>query len=227
MDIQQKLRELKEMYEGGLISAAIYEQQQKAVLAGRTDGPMPQGDVKPTALGSGLLDPKKNLRALIRLAVLATVVLIGIWLVYAISGRDGKDAISQFASQTGIGKQVIPWSDRADTAARKLIDANKEKIAAAIQGVTHPSGKDPRLAKFGVSKLGDRVLVEMVIGWKGGLVGGDYSTTVTWEIGEQGHIDARVTLDSALTSVEQKNKEMLNEYFRTKVYPAFYADTHG
>lgn len=227
MDIQHKLRELKEMYESGLISAAVYEQEQKAVLAGHANGPAPPRRAENAPIASGLLDPKKNLRALVRLAVIAAAVLIGIWFIYTVSSRDGKDAISQFASQTGIGKQVIPWSDRADTAARKLVEANQAKIAGAIQGVTHPSGKEPTLTKFGVSKLADRILVEMVVRWKGAFMGGDYSTTVVWEIGEQGHIDARVTLDTTLTSVEQKNKEMLNEYFRTKVYPAFYADTHG
>jgi hypothetical protein len=69
------------------------------------------------------------------------------------------------------------------------------------------------LTKYTVSKLADRILVEIVVDWKGGVLGGRYMTTVVWEIGEHGHIQARVTLDSALTSVEQKNKDMLNDYF--------------
>ena len=143
------------------------------------------------------------------------------------SGKEGKDSISQFASQTGVGTQVIPWRDRADTAARKLIERNKESIANAIQGIAHPTGKEAVLSTYTVSKLADRVLIDLKVEWKGGIVGNSYTTSVAWEIGEKGHIEAKVTIDSAMIAIDPKNKEMLDDYFRTKVYPAFFADIGG
>src|SRR6266702_4475325 len=131
MVIRGKLQELKEMYEKGLITAAVYEQQHKGVLAGAGGA---ASDRSATDYSSGMgavLDPKKNIAALRRLIILAVLGLAGIWLVYSLSGRQTKDSISQFASETGIGKQVIPWTDRADTAVRKLVELNKDKIAAA------------------------------------------------------------------------------------------------
>jgi hypothetical protein len=153
--------------------------------------------------------------------------LVGIWAIYSLSDRQTKDSISQFASQTGIGKQVIPWTARADTAARKLIELNKDKIAAAIQATTHPTGSSPSMTNYKVSKLPDRILVEMTVAWKGGFVRGDYSTVVAWEIAEKNDPHARVTFDSALTRVEPKNARELNDYFFTKVYATFITDMGG
>ena len=106
----------------------------------------------------------------------------------------------------------------------RLPEDPKELIAKAIQGIAHPTGKEPVLSAYTVSKLADRILIDLKVEWKGGIVGNSYVTSVAWEIGEKGHIGAKVTIDSAMTAVDPKNKEMLDDYFRTKVYPTFFAD---
>jgi hypothetical protein len=223
VDIQQKLKDLKEMHDKGLVTAAVYEEQQKALLASDAkSSPAPSPNSQ-----SSFFDLKKNMSVLAKLLVLVLIVLGGIWFFYNLSDQGGKDAIGQFASQTGIGAQVIPWADRADTAVRKLIERNKQKIAEAIQGITHPTGNNPVLTDLSISKFSDRVLVEMVVEWKGGILGTQYSTSVAWEIDKKNHINAKVIADSAALGVEARNKDALNEYFRTKVYPAFYGDMGG
>lgn len=223
VDIQKKLQDLKEMHDKGLITTAVYEEQQKTLLSSNTKNnftPSPNSS-------SSFFDIKKNLSVLRKLLIVFLVVLASIWFFYKLSSQGGKDAIGQFASQTGIGTQVISWSDRADTAARRLIERNKQKIAEAIQGITHPTGSNPILTGVSTSKFSDRILVEIVVEWRGGVLGNQYSTTVGWEIGQNNHINAKVTLDSAIIGIEARNKDMLNEYFRTKIYPAFYADMGG
>jgi len=203
MDIRGKLRELKDMYESGLITAAVYEQKQREFLAASPTGP--QFTKHPLSGLEAVLDPKRNLLALKRLIILAVGVLAAIWLVYVLSGQQTKDSLSQFASETGFGKQVIPWTDRADTAARNLVERNKQMIAAAIQGIAHPTGTHPSMSKYQVSKLPDRILVEMTVSWKGGILGGDHATTVVWEINEHSQVGARITFDTAMTSVQPRN----------------------
>jgi hypothetical protein len=226
MDIRAKLKELKDMHDQGLITSAVYEQRQQVLLA--TEGPAADQQARDSqSAANGILVPKGNLTIVWRLIVAAAVILIGIWAVYSLSDRQTKDSISQFASQTGIGKQVIPWTDRAGTAARKLIELNKEKLATAIQVTTHPTGSSPSMANYTVSKLPDRILVEMTVAWKGGFTHDNYSTTVAWEIAEKDQVRARVTFDSALARVLPKNADELNEYFRTKVYPTFVSDMGG
>lgn len=219
--MQGKLQQLKELYEKGLITKEVYEAQQQAVLAGEGGAPIKE------AASSDLLDAKKNMSAVVNIAVLIGIVLFGIFIAYTLSGKEGKDAIGEFASKTGVGRQVIPWSGRADTAVRALVEANKQSLADAIQGIAHPTGKSPVLGGVKVDKFADHILVSLVVDWTGGLLGGSYRTVVTWDIGERDHREAKVTSDNAMYAVEKKNAEVLNDYFRTKVYPAFYSDMGG
>jgi hypothetical protein len=227
MDIQGKLLELREMHEKGLISSAIYEEQQKAILASQLSGAQPNMDpaaakhVYPVGEKSEFLDPKKNLSVVAKLLLFFSIVLGGIWLIFSLSNADGKNAVSKFASETGIGKQVIPWPDRAAVVANSLVQSNRQSIASAIQGITHPTGNNPSLESFDISKLNSGIIIEFRVAWKGGFLGGDYTTVVAWEIGENNHVGAKITQDSAVTGVEPKNAEALNDYFYTKVYPAF------
>lgn len=218
MDLQEKLQQLKDMHDKGLITATVFETQQKAILADSAAQP---------SRAPSFPASKKLTSLAAKAGTLVLVALSVIWLIHSTADKEGRDAINQFASQTGIGTQVISWSDRAETAARKIVEANRETLAKAIQGITHPTGKEPSLSRVSVSKLNDRVLVDIVVDWKGGLIGGAYSTSVNWEINKQGHIQAKVFGDTAVTEIQAKNKEMLNEYFRTKVYPAFYSDMGG
>ncbi|MFZ3320731.1 MAG: hypothetical protein WA190_00055 [Usitatibacter sp.] len=171
--------------------------------------------------------PMRIFRVLSVLIGIALVVLGVIWLIYKLSGQETKDTIGQIASQTGIGTQVIPWSDRAEIAAKKLVTKNELGIAESVQRITHPTGKSPTFNRFSISKLSNRILVEIVVDWRGGFVGGNYSTVVLWEISDKGHVGAKVTADSAPTHIGDRNKDDLNEYFRTKVYPAFFSDIGG
>jgi hypothetical protein len=173
---------------------------------------------------SDFLDPKKNFSILGKLAVVAVALLITIYVFYQFSSQKGKDAINITTSNIGFGTQVIPWVDRADTMTRKIIERNSEKLAGAIQGITHPSGKEPTLDGVRVSKLNNRILVEINTSWKGGFLGTDYETKVAWEFSEERHESAKVTFDQAPTPVARKNAEMLNDYFRTRIYPVLLKD---
>jgi hypothetical protein len=169
---------------------------------------------------SDILDPKKNFVALGKLAVVVVAVLIGLFGLYHVLGQEGKDTINEL----GFGKQVIPWVDRADTMSRNLIELNKGKIAAAIQGISHPTGKEPHIESYRVSKLNERILAEFTVCWRGGFLGTDYKTQVSWEFSKRRHENAKVIFDSAPTNISQGNAEMLNDYFRTKIYPVLIKD---
>lgn len=215
--MQDKLQQLKEMFDKGLISKEVYDEQQKALLSNFS------ASNTASQTQGGLLDPKKNFAVLYKLAIFAGVVLFGIFLMYNLSDKEGKDSINEFASQTGIGTQVIPWSDRADTAARNFIAKNQSVLEQAIQGITHPTGKEPSLTAVTIDKFEDHILVNMTVSWKGGFIGNSYETTVTWDIGQTDHRSAEVTSDSADIAIDAENKQILDNAFRTKLYPAFYS----
>ncbi len=222
--MRNKLQELRALHEQGLITDEIYADQQKAIVSAHL-----ASEEKPsTKSATPSAEQLKASRPIWqKLLIAAFVVLAGIWILYQVSDRKGKDAINQLASQTGIGTQVIPWADRADTLLRSLIPNNQELLAKAIQGITHPTGTAPRFDGFTVSKLENRVQVEITVGWKGGFVGTAYQTSVAWEISESNHVSAKVITDSAMTEIGAKNKEALDDFFKTKVYPAFYRGISG
>ncbi len=210
------------MHEQGLISASVYEAQQKGLLEGTSStASAPTNKTGSTSSESEFLDVKKNASVLIKLLAFFGVILFGIWIFFSLSGSDGKKAISQFAAESGVGKQVIPWPDRASAIADTLVSQNQQVFANVIQGITHPTGKEPSLQKYSVSKLPNSILVNFDVAWKGGFLGGHYVTQVTWEIGENNSSQVRISSDNASTNIEQKNKEALNQYFYEKVYPAF------
>lgn len=170
---------------------------------------------------SDLLDPKKNFTFLGKFSVLIIALLIGLYGYYKISDQHTRDKINEVTSAIGFGTQVIPWVDRADTMSRKIISQNPGQLASSILAITHPSGQSPALGGVNVSKLNNRILVEITIFWKGGIIGTMYRTHIAWEISDERHESARVTFDEAPTSVSQRNADVLNEYFRTRIYPAF------
>jgi hypothetical protein len=219
MDVQKKLLELKEMHEKGLISATVYEEQQKALLADSVNSPR-------AASGGGLLDAKKNFRVLAWLAALVGAVAVGTWALYSASDQEGRDLVNRVVAEAGVAR-VIPWPDRAETAARQLVEANKQKLADSILGITHPTGTTPVLSAASIGKFNERIRVELVVDWKGGFLGGQYTTTVAWDIGEKDHIKAAIISDTASIPVEEKNKQALDEYFKSGVYPAFFKDMGG
>lgn len=221
--MQEKLKELKNLHSQGLISDEVYAQQQKDILNSNL-----QQENKETNLQNNETNTSKKQLPWWQLLVIAVLIVLGtIWMLYKMSDKEGKDAINQFASQTGIGTQVIPWADRAETIASKLIEQNQQSLAKSIQNITHPSGEKPQFVNYRISKLSDRIQVEISVAWKGGFTGDDYQTSISWEVSESNHILAKVISDTAIIEVESKNKEALDDFFKTKVYPAFYSNISG
>jgi len=174
-------------------------------------------------------DTKVAVNRLASLTCIAGAVGVAvIWMLSRFGDRNTKVAVNRLASLTGFGANVIPWPYRAQTEARKLVELNANLLAKAIQGITHQAGRDPVLAGTTIIKLDERINVELTVRWKiGGLVEGAYQTTVSWEISKADHISAKVTADNAAVGVTREEANALNEYFRAKVYPAFYRAISG
>ncbi len=220
MDIQGKLRELKEMHDKGLISPSVYAEQQKALLnSHHVAGTAPQYQAGGPA--------RKGWPIWQQALALVLILCVGAWIAYKTSNQQGKDDINRLAAQTGIGTQVIPWPDRADTAVRSVIEQNSGKLASSIQAIAHPMGKQPVLASSSVTKLQSSIVVQLAVSWKGGLLGGDYQTVVAWEINEANHVNAKAISDSSPFPPNAKDQERLDDYFKMNVYPAFYRTITG
>ncbi|GAB4061378.1 SHOCT domain-containing protein [Uliginosibacterium sediminicola] len=217
--MQNKLQELKDLHEKGLITDEVYAEQQRVIVSSLI-GAAENQEAPSQAATQGVIKAERPLWQ--QLLMSAFVVSAGVWILYQFSDQRGKDTINQIASHTGLGAQIIPWPDRADTVLRNLIPQNQQLLARSVQSIAHPTGTEPQFERFTVTKLNDQVQVEFVIAWKGGFVGNSYETTVLWEIDKNSHIAARVTSDSAMTEIDSRHKEVLDDFFRTKVYPSFY-----
>ncbi len=225
MTIENKLQELKEMHEKALITSAVYEEHQKALLTNQLSNDTTNANK--SAASTVPASTNKSISTLLNLFIIFLSILGCIWFFYKVSGTEGKRAISQVVAETGVGKQVIPWPDRAEAVANSIITANQQNIANSIQKITHPTGKNPTLASYTISKLNDSIIVEFQVSWLGGLTENNYTTVINWEINDNNHVAAKVTQDSALVDVESKNANLLDNYFLTKVYPAFVQDMGG
>jgi hypothetical protein len=218
MNIQDKLQELKEMHAKGLISAEVYAEQQKSLLSSHMNtnsASAPSTAQAPTE--------KPGWPMWQQVLALFLVVFGGIWVAYHFSNREGKDTINQVVARTGIGTQVIPWTDRADTAARGVLAQNANVLATSILNLTHQSGKEPTLIDSSVTKLPDSILVQMTVAWTGSaLMGGNYQIIVAWEINATNHVSAKIISDNCPWQATAEDKEKLNDYFRTVAYPGFY-----
>jgi hypothetical protein len=173
MNLQAKLQELKSMHDQGLITAEVYAGQQQSMLSqglGATAAAKTSVPDEPSAPRSAGISIWKWL------VLVVALVMGGVWFASKFGSRETKDAVNQLASQTGIGAQVIPWSDRAETSARKLIEINEAMIAKAVLAITHATGKDPTLTKTSIAKLDERVIVELNVAWKGGILGTPHQT---------------------------------------------------
>lgn len=220
--MQKQLQELKNLHTQGLISDDLYAEQQKAILATQLRYQTSE------KIEAAVTKEEKQKRPFWQAFLIACIVLFcGLWIIYQISDSKGKDAINRLASETGIGTQIIPWSDRAASVLNSLIPINEQVLADGVQGITHPTGTGAKFSSYSVSKLEDRVQVEIKVDWKGGFVGGDYQTTVAWEISEGNHVSAKVISDTAMTEIANENKEALDDFFRVKVYPSFYRSMTG
>jgi hypothetical protein len=128
---------------------------------------------------------------------------------------------------------------RIDVADRKLLDGLAEEIllTEGMHSLSVKSagacGSSPMRHEKHTARIirmlprAAQVLYERIGAGNLRLLGGDYSTTVVWELAEKSEGHARVTFDSAMAQVQPRNADLLEEYFRTKVYPAFVSDTGG
>lgn len=213
--LEQQLTELKSLHDQGLISPDVYAERQREILAGKVTArpPAPTVVAKQSSFGKTL--------------VILVLVLTAGWGAYKLSGQGTKDVVHALALESGVAAKLVPWPDRAEPVLRPFLSANADLIARAVQGITHPSGKEPDLQEFDVAKLSDRVQVTIKVTWKGGVIGTQYQTVVVWELAESGHVSATVLYDTALTKVAEQNREQLDVFFRSKVYPSAYRSIEG
>lgn len=207
--LEESLNQLKEMHEKGLIAKEVYEERQRAILNGH---PSPEVQKKIKAGISGLSQ-------LYRLAIAAGVLFAGIYIVYHLANKEGKDSINHLVAATGVGAQVIPWSDRADTAVRAVIEGNQSVLAESVQSITHPTGASPTLLRTDTRKMGEVVLVKMTVEWAGGFTGSRYNTMIAWEFDSDSSRGVKIVSDTATFAVDAEHLNTLNEYFRTEIYP--------
>lgn len=121
-------------------------------------------------------------------------VVLGLVVLATVGWRlirpETRDAVTQLASVTGI--PVVPWDDRARTAAEALYKAQGATIAESIRAITHPTGSGGTLTNYTAAIQGDQVVSRFDVAWKGGILGAPYVTTVEWRCAQAGHVSARV-----------------------------------
>lgn len=167
---------------------------------------------------------KTGIGAYVKWALLLIAGVVGVlWLASVFGSREIKAAINQMASQTGIGPTAISWSAQAEAAATKLIARDPAGIATAIQEIAHPKGKAPKLTKSNISKLDDRIVVELKIAFVAGLADDPFESSVKWDISKTKHVSALMMDDGGMFAIAEADKPTLDDYFRLKLYPAFNA----
>ncbi len=115
---------------------------------------------------------------------------------------------------------VQPWNVRAQAIIPKMFEGeNRQTIAKVIQGVTHPTGKNPQFESVDVRPSGDGISTRFEVSWQGGLSSKSYKTIVVWESTQQKHLRAEVTADTAPIAADAANLKKLDDYFRTEIYP--------
>ena len=118
-----------------------------------------------------------------------------------------------------------PWADMAVATMRINLrdEGYKHTLATSIRNLSHPSGKSPELVESSVLAMGDGSLrVTVNVRWRGGVVGGYYSTQVEWSLSRRGHIHAEVKGDNSVTGVSSGAQHRVDDYFRRNVLPSLY-----
>lgn len=124
-------------------------------------------------------------------------------------------------TQSGVSQLDPKWAAAATTQLNNLISRSASNLAASIQQITHPSGNSPYLMSANALRLKDKMMVQITIGWRGGMLGNAYQTSLNWELNADEHISTKVTGDTAMIGIDSANMQMLNNYFRDSVYPVF------
>lgn len=168
-------------------------------------------------------------RGLFLLLLLGTIGLAGLALAI------GK---VQQRSERGVGgtsgpAPTEPWDRRAAAVMNRILEdpVQGQELATGILGITHPSGGSPTLLLGGASRASALTAgtldVTIVVCWKGGLIGTDYTTFVKWQCNARGHISAAVSQDDAPIGQDNESAERLNSYFETVWWPTLLSNTGG
>jgi hypothetical protein len=158
---------------------------------------------------------------LLLLLLLLGITAAGLY-KYVLSSEQ-RDTVNQIASvaSSKTGVAIVPWIDRADTAARKVFEGDtSEKIATAIQGITHPTGKNAHLRRLDVEHEGDVLVVRFTVDWHGGFLGGGYTTAVEWKFSQSQNLGISVISDDAAIPIASSNLRELQNMFQQRLYPA-------
>lgn len=125
------------------------------------------------------------------------------------------------ATQSGVSQLNPKWAAVAIGQLNGLMSRSGQNLAASIQQITHPSGNSPYLMSANVLRLKDKMMVQITIGWQGGMLGNAYQTSLNWELDADTHIATKITGDTAMVGIEEANRKMLDSYFRDSIYPVF------
>lgn len=219
MSRRSELEALKTLFEENLITESVYLEKQREILARSAE--VETATVSPPT-ASEIDQPKKksSFKWLELLAFLLLPLLLISILILRSNDQEAKDKLLAYASNVGATSLLLSWQDRAGPAAEKLILRNDAQIAKALLSLTHPSGTNPSITISNTAKLNDRIVLDIELLWDGGFLGLKHKTVLSWEISPSDHIVAKVHLDSTGLTPSVQDRESLNDYFRTKIYPA-------
>lgn len=115
-----------------------------------------------------------------------------------------------------------PWQERAAKAADQL-GRSTEAHAIGLQAtkIAHPSGTFDRVSEWTLhSDPADPkgLAVRLVVKWKGGILGTEYTMEIHWRFNRSGHTKAEVASDDAPIGIGNAAPK-LDGYFRESVYP--------
>lgn len=179
----------------------------------------------PAPIPAAAPPPAKRSTSPIALVVLVVIIAV-VYYKFAMP-KETKAMVNRVAAVTGVA--VTPWIDRAETAVNDLLNRRDQLdiVGKSVAGICHPTGTYVQVEKHVVRKQGETLVVELQVGWKGGVLGTAYVTQVRWTCNKQGHIQAEVFGDTSMTGVAKDNARQLDDYFRTKVAPTVMSNAGG
>lgn len=173
--------------------------------------------------GHPLKKPQSSgLKKLLVLAVLVSVVV----LVYdRLLPQKAKDAVNLVAASTGV--KITPWSDRAQAVLNTYSAASRNEIAESALKILHPTGHFTGSSQWQAVEKNDDLILVFSVGWRGGITKAQYATSIEWQASENGHVKATVSADTAPFKAAAGNRDQLDAYFETTVWPAIHQATGG
>jgi hypothetical protein len=139
------------------------------------------------------------------------------WGAYTVLGPGARDGVNHVASVTGLS--IVPWPEKARTAATSMYDHQGSTLAESILNSTHPTGKGAQLSNYSAAVEGDELISKFDVSWKGGLLGAAYVTTIEWRCSQASSGSVRIVSDTAAIPVAPPFAKQLEAYFASSVYP--------